>query len=113
MRSSRPIVWPSFRFPPINLLVVWPSPEMVRVNTLLKTYERSMNMSALDTQEGGSHYKDLPIQPVEYITKNKIPFIEGCIIKYATRHRYKNGTEDVKKIIHFAKLLLELEYPTK
>ena len=69
-------------------------------------------MSALKKQEGGKHY-DMPIQPIEYITKNKLPYIEGNIIKYATRHRNKNGAEDIKKIIHYCELLLELEYGTK
>lgn len=67
-------------------------------------------MGALDIQEGGGHYKRMSVQPVEYIYKNHLPFIEGCIIKYATRHRDKNGAEDLRKIIHFAQLLLELEY---
>lgn len=31
-------------------------------------------------------------------------------MKYATRHRNKNGAEDVRKIIHYAKLLPKLEY---
>lgn len=69
-------------------------------------------MSALKKQEGGKHY-NMPIQPIEYITKNKLPYIEGNIIKYATRHRNKNGAEDIKKIIHYCELLLELEYGTK
>jgi len=64
---------------------------------------------ALDKQEGGSHY-DLPIQPLEYIHANSLGYIEGNIIKYATRHRSKNGAEDIKKIIHYCELLLELEY---
>jgi len=66
-------------------------------------------MSSLKKQEGGDHYKNLKIQPVEYNYANNIPFIEGCIIKYATRWREKNGIEDLKKIIHFAELLIELE----
>lgn len=66
--------------------------------------------SALDEQEGGSHYKDMDIQPVEYIHANGLPFIEGCIVKYASRHRKKGGAQDVRKIIHFARLLLKLEY---
>ena len=65
--------------------------------------------NALDKQEGGSHY-DLPIQPLEYIHANQLGYIEGNIIKYATRHRNKNGVEDIKKIIHYCELLLELEY---
>jgi hypothetical protein len=66
-------------------------------------------MKALDTQVGGSHYKDLKIQPVEYMHANKIPFIEGCIIKYATRWRDKGGIADLEKIKHFAQLLIDLE----
>lgn len=68
-----------------------------------------IGMSSLNKQEGGDHYKKLKIQPVEYIHANNIPFIEGCIIKYATRWKDKNGVEDLKKIIHFAELLIELE----
>lgn len=64
----------------------------------------------LATQEGGSHYVALAIQPIEYVHANQLPFIEGNIVKYATRHRSKNGAEDVKKIIHYARLLLKLEY---
>jgi len=60
-------------------------------------------------QEGGSHY-ELNIQPIEYIHGNELGFIEGNIIKYATRHRAKNGAEDIRKIIHYCELLLELEY---
>lgn len=68
------------------------------------------NKSALKTQVGGNHYKDLKIQPIEFIHANGLDFLTGNIIKYATRHRKKNGAEDVKKIIHYANLILELEY---
>ena len=64
---------------------------------------------ATDIQVGGDHYK-LPIQPIEYIWKNKIDFLSGNIIKYASRHSRKNKDEDVLKIIHYAMLILELEY---
>ena len=66
-------------------------------------------MKPLERQEGGDHY-DLPIQPLEYIHANQLGYIEGNIIKYATRHKKKNGVEDIKKIIHYCELLLELEY---
>jgi hypothetical protein len=67
-------------------------------------------MSALQEQVGGGHYKELAIQPVEYIHKNNLGFIEGCVIKYVTRHKSKNGQQDIYKAIHFLNLLLELEY---
>lgn len=65
---------------------------------------------ALSRQVGGNHYKDCKIQPVEFIYKNKLDFITGNICKYAARHKSKNGAQDVEKIIHYAKILLQLEY---
>lgn len=64
---------------------------------------------ALDTQEGGSHYKSMKIQPVEYIHANGIGYFEGCVIKYVSRWKNKNGIEDLRKAKHFIDLLIELE----
>jgi hypothetical protein len=66
-------------------------------------------MSALDTQVAGNHYKDLPIQPVEYIHANGIGYIEGNVIKYVSRWRAKNGIADLEKARHYIDLLIELE----
>lgn len=63
----------------------------------------------LDVQVGGDHYKKYKIQPIEYIHANNIPFIEGSIIKYATRWRDKGGTKDLEKIKHLVDLLITLE----
>ena len=67
-------------------------------------------MSAKDTQIAGAHYKDLPIQPVEFIHRNGMGYIEGCVVKYVVRHRSKNGRQDLEKARHFIDLLIELEY---
>lgn len=64
-------------------------------------------MSALDTQEGGDHYKDAKIQPVEFIVANNIKFREANAIKYAFRHESKNGLEDIKKAIHYLEMIKE------
>ena len=69
--------------------------------------------SALDKQEGGSHYKDHAILPIEYIHANKLGFIEGNVVKYITRHASKGGAEDVRKVIHYCELLLQLQYGVK
>jgi hypothetical protein len=66
-------------------------------------------MTALNEQIGGSHYKDMPIQPVEYIYHNNIGYFEGCVIKYVSRWRKKGGVEDLKKARHFIDLLIEFE----
>lgn len=66
---------------------------------------------ATDTQVGGSHYKGLAIQPAEYCQRNRLPYCESNVVKYVTRHREKNGREDIEKAIHYLQLLLEIEYP--
>lgn len=68
-------------------------------------------MNALDKQEGGTHYKELPIQPVEYCQRNGLGFCESSVVKYVTRWKSKGGEQDIRKAIHFLELLLELEYP--
>lgn len=64
---------------------------------------------ALTKQVGGSHYKDMKIQPVEFCHVNSIPYLEATAIKYLCRWRKKNGIQDLDKAIHFIELLKELE----
>ncbi len=67
-------------------------------------------MSALDKQIDGTHYKDMKIQPIEFITKNKLDWYQGNIVKYASRHHNKGGADDLRKVIHYAELALEAQY---
>jgi hypothetical protein len=67
--------------------------------------------SALTAQVGGKHYKALAIQPAEYCQRNRMPYCESSVVRYVTRHREKNGREDIEKAIHCLQLLLEIEYP--
>lgn len=67
--------------------------------------------SALNRQEGGSHYKDCAIQPIQYIEANELGYLEGNVIKYVTRHMRKGGAEDLLKARHYLDMLLELRYP--
>ena len=64
---------------------------------------------ALATQVGGAHYKDMAIQPVEFIHRNAIGFIEGNAIKYLCHWRIKGGVEDLRKARHYIDLLIDLE----
>lgn len=68
------------------------------------------NENALRKQAGGSHYKGLEIQPAEYCQRNGLNYCESNVIKYVTRHRSKNGIEDIEKAIHCLEILKELEY---
>lgn len=60
--------------------------------------------TALDEQVGGSHYKDLKMQPIELIIEANLTFIQGNIVKYLSRFKHKNSVEDLRKCVHYAKL---------
>jgi len=65
-------------------------------------------LKATDKQIGGKHYKEYKIQPIEFIVKNKLSFIQGCVIKYICRFENKNGIEDLEKIKHYCDLQIQL-----
>jgi len=66
-------------------------------------------MTALDKQVGGTHYKLLRIQPVEYIHANKLGYMEGNVIKYITRYKTKGQLADLEKAKHYIELLIDME----
>ena len=70
-------------------------------------------MSSSNNEVGGSHYKKLKISPVEYIRANNLDFFEGNVVKYVSRHRYKNGEEDIIKCVDYLRMILEDEYGKK
>lgn len=70
----------------------------------------SQPVPALRGQVGGSHYKDMAIQPVQFIHANGLDYLTGNVIKYVCRHKAKNGVQDLLKARHYLDLLLELEY---
>ncbi len=66
-------------------------------------------MKANEHQVGGSHYSSNTIQPWDYIIANGLGYLEGNIIKYTTRWRRKGGIDDLRKVIHYAEKLIEVE----
>lgn len=66
---------------------------------------------ALDTQVGGSHYKNLAIQPMEFCMANHLDYATSNVIKYVVRK--KDGehqrVQDLRKAIHCIQLLAEHE----
>lgn len=62
-----------------------------------------------DVQIGGSHYKTKAIQPWDYIVQNKLPYLEGNIVKYVSRWREKGGIDDLRKAQHYLSKLIETE----
>ncbi len=70
--------------------------------------------SALDTQEGGDHYKKLgEYQPWEVLRRWLSPeefrgYMKGTAIAYLARERDKGGVLDIKKAAHTLRGLTEL-----
>ena len=67
-------------------------------------------MNPKEKQIGGQHYKNLSIQPSEYIVRNNLDWFSGNVIKYITRWKTKHNTldkqiEDIDKAIHYCELL--------
>jgi len=70
-----------------------------------------MTSEVYDKQIGGSHYKDMAMQPSEFINKNKLQFAEGNAIKYICRHAHKGEVEDLEKAKHYIDMIIERDYP--
>ena len=70
-------------------------------------------MKVYDKQIGGDHYLRMKIQPSEFANKNHLPFAEGNVIKYISRHQYKGGKEDLLKAKHFIDMIIERDYETE
>jgi len=68
---------------------------------------------ALDVQVGGDHYKKMKIQPIEFCQLNELNACETAVIKYVSRHRNKNGLQDLNKAKHYIDLLIDFEYKEK
>lgn len=71
-------------------------------------------MSADKEQIGGSHYKDMPVQPwtvmEAVLTKEEfIGFLKGNIIKYSMRAGRKAGSDDGGKALHYKQKLEEIQ----
>ena len=69
-----------------------------------------MTSKVYNKQIGGSHYKDMAMQPSEFINKNKLLFAEGNAIKYICRHAHKGEVQDLEKAKHYIDMIIERDY---
>ncbi len=59
-----------------------------------------------------NHYKQGNIEVIDFILDQKLNYLEGNVIKYVSRYKYKNGLEDLKKAQWYLnKIMLELTKP--
>lgn len=66
-----------------------------------------MKTEALKKQIGGYHYKEMAIQPIDFILANELGFCEANAVKYICRYKQKNGIQDIDKAIHYLQILKE------
>ena len=69
-------------------------------------------MNADERQEGGIHYKEMPMEPWAVMEAVLTPeefrgFLKGNVIKYAMRAGRKPGSDDGQKAIHYKQKLAE------
>lgn len=67
-----------------------------------------MTQHSLTIQEGGTHYKTMGMQPIEFCYVNRYDPAAFSALKYVSRHRSKNRLEDLKKGRHFIQLRRDL-----
>ena len=70
-------------------------------------------MSARDRQEGGSHYRNMNVQPWDVVDswplEQRIGFYRGCAVKYLMRMGSKDDSpKEIRKGIHYLEKLVEV-----
>lgn len=64
---------------------------------------------SVEDVEKQKHYVVFVIQPMEFIGRNRLGFLEGNIIKYVCRYPLKNKLQDLHKAKHYLEKLIERE----
>jgi len=54
------------------------------------------------------HYQQGQIEVIDYILDQGFDYLEGNIIKYVSRYKYKNGVEDLNKALWYLNKLIEV-----
>ena len=59
------------------------------------------------------HYTKGKIEPIDFINANNLDYLEGNIVKYIARYKYKGGVEDLKKAEFYLRMLIQREKEEK
>ena len=59
------------------------------------------------------HYVKGDIEPIDFINANNLDYLEGNIIKYVSRYKFKNGLEDLLKAQFYINMIIEREQDAK
>ena len=79
----------------------------------LKSLSQKGKVDSYEKEEvtNPDHYDKVgfAIQPIEYITKNELDFLEGNVIKYVSRYQHKGGINDLLKARTYIEFLITRE----
>ena len=78
----------------------------------VKVYEGIMIGNSDDKKIDPEHYKK-GIQTWDYIISKEMGYLEGNIIKYVSRYKYKDGKDDLLKAQAYLNKLIETYEETK
>ena len=62
-----------------------------------------------DNIKNPKYYSKWKIEPVQFMLENEIPYVEGNVIKYVMRWKYKGGLEDLHKAQEYLNILIKNE----
>lgn len=77
------------------------------------THEESARLRSMDAQEGGQHYKDMSIEPLEFFLANSTPdqvvaIMRQNVTKYIWRNKAGGSRlQDFKKARHYLDICIE------
>ena len=88
--------------------------QMERERRVLGQYDPQMRyvetLGQFDDITKPEHYcAGFQIEPLDYILKNGLDFLEGNIIKYVSRYDMKGGVKDLEKAKFYIDRLIERE----
>ena len=63
----------------------------------------------VNTDKIKPNYYGTGIDVIEFCLRNNLTFMQGNVIKYVTRYKYKNGIEDLEKAKEYIDRLIEFE----
>ena len=78
-----------------------------------KIIDEEVEKSKEDNINHPKHYVQGDIEPIDFINANKLDYLEGNIVKYVSRYKFKNGIEDLLKAQFYINMLVEREQDAK
>lgn len=94
--------------------MLWEDEKIVKIKDdrgLLNYYSKKCFQPIMEGQFDNIHkpkHYNLGIETIDYINSWGMGYMEGNIIKYITRYKYKNGLEDLEKAMEYLEKLIKV-----